>query len=312
MTRSIRYGALALFLFLMALVYVTTIQRTKGFSFNKIHSHHCYDPKWDFGPPHPEQEKLLKQIGEQPFTLLGSGKECYAFVSEDGEIVVKFFKQKHMKTRYLLNYLPLTKSMRAFHNETIHRHKARRQSLYQSYQIAYEKLQDETGVIYLHLTKTKYLKKTIHLRSKQGKPLTLNLDDMEFMVQRRATPIFDEINAHPENGERIITSIVDLIKARKEKGIGDNDINCERNLGIYQGKAFQIDVGEFYPMYPEPVTTKELHEATLDLRFFLERNHPQLITSLDKAIATCGCDLWEKKNSDKHSEVASTGAQPLM
>lgn len=284
MKRSIRYGAVALLLFLMTLVYVTIIKRTKGFCYSKIHSRHSYDPRWDFGPPNPEQEKLFEQITEQPFILLGSGKECYAFVSEDGEIVVKFFKQKHMKTRYLLNYVPLSKTMKALHQETINRHRVRRQTLYQSYQIAYERLQKETGVVYLHLTKTKSLKKPIHLRTKQGKHLTLKLDDMEFMVQRRATPIFDEIISHPEQGEQIISSIVDLIKSRKKKGIGDNDINCERNLGIYHEKAFQIDVGEFYPMRPEPVSQEELHEATLDLRFFLEKNHPHLIRSLDKAI----------------------------
>lgn len=284
MKHSFRTGVFALLLFLCPLIYFTTIKRTKGFSYPKIHSHHPYDPRWDFGPPNQAQEKLLDQIAAQPFTLLGSGKECYAFVSEDGEIVVKFFKQKHMKTRYLINYLPLSKSLKAPHQEILNRHQARRNTLYQSYQIAYERLQEETGVLYLHLTKTTFLKRAIHLQTKKGKRLTLKLDDMEFMVQKRATPIFDEINAHPEQGEAIITSIIELIKSRKGKGIGDHDINCERNLGLYEGKAFQIDVGEFYPTVPTPVTQEELQEATLDLRFFLEKNHPHLIPSLDRVI----------------------------
>lgn len=174
--------------------------------------------------------------------------------------------------------------MKALHQEVVNRHHFRRQALYQSYQIAYERLQEETGVEYLHLTKTRYLKKAIHLKTKNGKTLTLKLDDIEFMVQKRATPIFEEINAHPEQGEKIIASIIALIKSRKKKGFGDNDINCEKNLGIYNGKAFQIDVGEFYLIFPQPVQKEELVKATLDLRFFLEKNHPHLITSLDKAI----------------------------
>lgn len=284
MKRHLRYGSIALLLFLVTLTYVTSIKRTKGFCYAKIHSRYSYDPRWDFGSPNPTQKQILTQISKQPFTLLGSGKECYAFVSEDGEFVIKFFKQKHMKTQYLLNYIPLPKPMKAMHQEVINRHYFRRQALYQSYQIAYERLQEETGVEYLHLTKTKYLQKAIHLKTKNGKTLTLKLDDMEFMVQKRATPIFDEINTHPEQGEKIIASIIDLIKSRKGKGIGDNDINCEKNLGIYNGKAFQIDVGEFYPTFPLPVKKEELVKATLDLRFFLEKNHPHLISSLDKAI----------------------------
>lgn len=284
MKHSFRTGVFTLLLFLSPLIYFTTIKRTKGFSYHKIHSHHAYNPRWDFGLPTQTQEKLLDQIATQSFTLLGSGKDCYAFVSEDGEIVVKFFKQKHMKTRYLLNYLPFSIRVKALHQEVLNRHQARRSSLYQSYQIAYERLQEETGVLYLHLTKTTSLKRAIHLQTKKGKRLTLKLDDMEFMVQKRATPIFDEIDAHPEQGEAIITSIIELIKSRKGKGIGDHDVNCEKNLGLYEGKAFQIDVGEFYPAVPTPVTKKELQEATLDLRFFLEKNHPHLIPSLDKAI----------------------------
>ena len=284
MKKSLHYRTAILLVFLIAFFYVNCIKRTKGFCYAKIHSKHDYDPKWDFGPPNDDQEKLLERIGRESFTLLGSGKECYAFVSEDGEIIVKFFKQKHMKTNYLLNYLPLSKGVKSIHFETVNKHHAKRKALYQSCQIAYEQLPSLTGVEYLHLTKTKYLKQTIHLKTKKGKKLTLKLDDMEFLVQKRATPIFEEINAHPEDGEKIITSIIDLIKTRRERGIGDSDINCERNLGIYQGKAFQIDIGEFYPTYSGLPTQEELYQATLDLRFFLENNHPHLISSLDQAI----------------------------
>jgi hypothetical protein len=286
MKRSPHYKTAILLVFLIAFFYINCIKRTKGFCYAKIHSWHEYDPKWDFGPPNDEQKKLLEQIEREPFTFLGSGKECYAFVSENGEIIVKFFKQKHMKTNYLLNYLPLSKRMKAIHFETVNKHHANRQALYQSYQIAYEQIPSLTGVEYLHLTKTKHLKKTIHLKTKKGKKLTLKLDDLEFLVQKRATPIFEEINAQPEAGEKIIISIIDLIKARRKKGIGDNDINCERNLGIYQGKALQIDIGEFYLTYSGLPTQEDLYQATLDLRFFLEKNHPHLISSLDQAINT--------------------------
>ncbi|QVL56806.1 MAG: hypothetical protein KFB93_05325 [Simkaniaceae bacterium] len=286
MKRYFAYAAVALAFFLCTLTYFTCIKRTKGFCYTKIHSRYGYNDRWDFGTPTKSQEKLLDQIAEQPFSLLGSGKECYAFVSADGEIVVKFFKQKHLRTQYILNYLPVPKVIQALRNETLNRHTVKRKALYQSYQIAYERLPEETGVLYLHLTKTKYLKRAIHIKTPKGKNLTLKLDDMEFMVQKRAYSIFDEIIAHPENGKKTINSILQLIAKRNKKGIGDNDINCERNLGILEGKAIQIDVGEFYPALPKQVTKKELRRATLDLQTFLDENHPELASYLESQVNT--------------------------
>ncbi len=284
MKRYFTYASVALALFLCTLTYFTCIKRTKGFSYPKIHSRYSYDHRWDFGAPSKNQEALLDRITEQPFTLLGSGKECYAFVSSDGKIVVKFFKQKHMRTQYVLNYLPVPRAIQALRNETLNRHKVKRNALYQSYQIAYERLPEETGVLYLHLTKTKYLKRAILLKISDKKCLKLKLDDMEFLVQRRAYSIFDELKAHPENGKEIISSIVELIENRNKKGIGDNDINCERNLGIIGKKAVQIDVGEFYPSVPKVEIQDELKQATLDLHTFLEQNHPELASYLESQL----------------------------
>lgn len=277
-------ATLGLLAFLVIFVYFTFFRRVQGFCYHKIHSCHGYNPRWDFGPPSEEQEKLLDKIAAQPFTLLGSGKECYAFVSEDEEIIVKFFKQKHMKTEYLLNHIPLSQELRMIHNETLNRHRDKRARLYQSYQIAYERLPQETAVLYLHLTKTDYLKRTIILMTPKGEKLILKLDDLEFLVQKRVRHIFDYLTVHPEQGKAVICSILDLIVSRSKQGIGDNDINCERNLGLLDGKAVQIDIGEFFPAFPALPSREELITATLDLKAFLEFHNPQLIPFLDQQI----------------------------
>ncbi len=276
---------LLLFLLLFIPVYFTTIKRTKGFSYKKIHSRYAYDSRWDFGPPNEKQRALLEKVTKKPFTLLGSGKECYAFVSADGETVIKFFKQKHMKTHYLLNYFPLSREIKMVRNEMLNRHKALRNKLYQSYQIAYQKLSEETSVLYLHLTKTKHLKLPIHLEYGGGKRLTLKLDDMEFLIQKRATPILDYLRAHPDKGKETIDAILTLLRTRRGKGVGDSDIDCRKNLGFLNGRAIQIDIGEFFPALPTLPDRQELELATLDLRAFLEENHPPLVSYLDDQIA---------------------------
>ncbi|MBF5059458.1 hypothetical protein [Candidatus Neptunochlamydia vexilliferae] len=275
---------LFLLLLLFIPVYFTSIKRTKGFSYKKIHSRYAYDSRWDFGPPNEKQRALLEKITKEPFTLLGSGKECYAFMSADGETVIKFFKQKHMKTRYLLNYLPLSKEIKMVRSEMLNRHRAFRNKLYQSYQIAYQKLPEETGVLYLHLTKTKHLKLPIRLEYGNGKRVTLKLDDMEFLVQKRATPILDYLRAHPKKGKEAINAILTLLHTRRGKGVGDNDIDCRKNLGFLDDRAIQIDIGEFFPALPALPNKEDLRLATLDLRAFLEETSPSLVTYLDDQI----------------------------
>ena len=88
----------SLTLFASLFLYVNFIKRTKGFCLKKIVSYHEYHPKWDIGPLTSEQESLLNEISSQTFRYLGSGKECYAFESEDGKLVLKFFKQKQTGT----------------------------------------------------------------------------------------------------------------------------------------------------------------------------------------------------------------------
>jgi len=280
------YISFALALFLSALIYSTCIKRTKGFSYIKIHSRHPYNHRWDFGPPSKNQQELLNKIASQTFSLLGSGKECYAFVSADGKIVVKFFKQKHMRTQYILNYFPLPKAIQTLRNEMLNRHQTKRNTLYQSYQIAYERLQEETRVLYLHLTKTKNLKQTIHLKTPKGKNLILLLDNMEFLVQERAFSIFDQLNIAPEKGKQIIPSIIHFIEKQNAKGIGDSDINCEKNLGVIGNDIIQIDLGAFYPSVPKSDIKEEVKKATFDLKAFLEKNHSGLVSFLENQVNT--------------------------
>ncbi|NGX51628.1 MAG: hypothetical protein K1060chlam2_01501 [Chlamydiae bacterium] len=280
---------LSAFIFLSFFSYITFIKRIKGFSIKKILSHHPYNSRWDFGTPTQEQEELLDQIASDSFTLLGSGKECYAFVNEAGTIVIKFFKQKHMRTQSILNHIPLAPHLKLLHQETITRRSHHRNRLFSSYQIAYEHLPSQTGLLYLHLNKTKHLRRTIRLIEPSGREHLLELDKMEFLLQKRATSILDSLTSLMEKnrGDAVratIASILDHIAIRRELGIGDDDINCERNLGLIDGAVVQIDVGEFFLSLPSTPSREEYSAATEDLRQFLEPRSSELAIFLKSEI----------------------------
>ena len=110
------------------------------------------------------------------------------------------------------------------------------------------------------------------------------MDDMEFLIQKRVHHIFDVLSESPEKRKQTIDAILDYLTLRNKRGIGDNDINCERNLGILDGKVMQIDIGELYPAVSKLPNRKELITATLDLKDYLERNHTELVSYLDMSI----------------------------
>ena len=290
------------------LIYAYFIEHTKGFCLEKIYSRHTFNPRWDFGTPTNEQEKLLNQIASDAFTLIGSGKECYAFANEQGTLIIKFFKQKLMCTQSILNYLPLSHYQKSLHQEMITRRIQHRKRLFSSCQIAHEHLRAQTGVLYLHLNKTNSLNRKICLIDpSSGKKHWLQLDDMEFVVQKRAYDTFSTLQSFIENDQidhakALIISILDLIHQKKILGIGDSDTNFVHNLGTINGEVCHIDVGHFFLTLSSLPTYEDYTTATRELLFFLYNRRPDLALYLqDEINRRTFCDINEK---DKYENNA--------
>jgi len=278
----------SLTLFACLFIYVNFIKRTKGFCLKKIVSYHEYHPKWDIGPLTAEQEKLLDQISSQSFYYLGSGKECYAFESEDGKLVLKFFKQKHMHTRSAFNVWPFTKIpyLNTIQTQKIARRTHLRNQTFMSYLIGYTHFPDRTGLLYLHLNKTHNLKRKVTLYPPNGGKTTVDLDGMEFLVQKRAITVLNYLDQLLEENKikeckQAIGSILDLFITRSKSGISDFDNNCKRNIGFMKGRASLIDVGEFRLIPPTYPSADEFYQATDDLKAYLSEKSPELEEFLD-------------------------------
>src|SRR3989304_3794415 len=85
-------------LFLFCLLFVAVERfcyvQTQGFRVEKSLPPPHRDVRWHFPAPSEEERIELKKTLSQPFTFLSKGNECYAFVSEDGQYVLKFFKHQ--------------------------------------------------------------------------------------------------------------------------------------------------------------------------------------------------------------------------
>ncbi len=122
--------------------------QTGGFRPSKVMCERPHTFHYPVPPPSAGALKEINQLFEKPFTFLGRGVQCYAFLSADGTTVLKLFKHHHFGLPSdLLHYLPGSKSV-------LQKRNRRLQHIYKSALIAASWLKNESGILYLHLEKT--------------------------------------------------------------------------------------------------------------------------------------------------------------
>ncbi len=239
---------------------------TDGFAEVKIRSTYSYHPEWEPS----EYPALAADVLDQPYRYLGRGAQCYAFLSEDGKYVLKFFRHDHLRRK--------GKVLRDF----------------ASYKIAFDALRAETGLLYLHLNKTKNMGKTLTFFDKIGVRHRVNLDEMEFLVQRKAELALPTLKQWLDAGEvdkakEGISSLVNLVRERCKKGIFDKDPDFRTNFGFTAMGAMQLDAGRFRwdPKEKDPkIYQNELRSITQGLQQWLEKEYPELSLYLEQLLAS--------------------------
>jgi len=205
----------------LLLVKVLCHRATDGFALWKIRSEHIFDPRWEVS--FPKEETTVQSALQQKFHYWCKGGQCYVFLSEDGQFVLKFFKFSHLKGK-------------------------RWKKDFKSYKLAYEELRRESALLLLHLNPTVNRYGKLTLVDRLHIEHVLSLDDTLFLLQRRAELIFPSLSASMEKGDvegakNKISSLVQLLFCRAERGIEDNDSNVRKNFGFIDGRAVMIDVG---------------------------------------------------------------------
>lgn len=256
--------------------------KTDGFAMTKIGSDLVYDPKWDVSC---NNLKEVKKILNQPFTYLSKGVQTYVFASEDGKYVLKLLRHDHMRPAPWVRLLPDRSA-----KPRIEKKQSKLNKDFTSYKIAYEELKDETGLVFLHLNKTDHLKQSLILIDKIGISHTLDLDQFEFLVQKRASLIYPTLSdliekGKIEEGKKALSTLVHLLEVRFEKQIFDKDSDLNTNFGFIENTAVQIDIGRFKKNHPERRHKKEVILHTTDhLHQWLMVRSPVLDEHLKAAI----------------------------
>jgi hypothetical protein len=268
-------------------------RQTDGFSIALIHSDLSYNPAWETAPISPETRAELEKVFSQKFHYLGCGGQSFAFVSENREYVIKFFKHRIRKPFTFLLTFPLPGIFELSRLHKLEKALFKLNRDFTSYKIAYEDLQEETGLIYIHLNKGTQLNRSLRIVDKIEIEHDIDLDNIEFVVQRRADHIYPRIDAQMAIGDlaaakQSVHSILELIVNRCKKGIFDEDPRIHNNLGLIGSKAIFIDIGRFVRDPQRTLPNVYLNDLKIIIakrfRSWLESSHPELVSHLEQEL----------------------------
>lgn len=271
-----------LLLFSIALLCYLFFPDRKHFSLQKISSCLPFSPLWETAPPTKQEKEFLKELCIKPFEYLGEGAECYAFVSHDGAHVLKFFKMKHLTPKNWLRYLPFS-LFEKYRLQKIDRRILRQKQLFVNYKAAYETLREETGLILIHLNKTKDFLPSTLLLDKRGRKHRIDLDRFEFVIQQKATLVQEHIAQLMRQGDvrrakQALVSLLEHIRLQCSRGFIDGDSGINHNYGFVEDRVIHFDIGRLtYDESGEKASQGELLRVVKKLESFLETSYPELL-----------------------------------
>ena len=239
-------------------------------------------PEWEIPFEELADPELLHRILSQKFTYFNKGSQSYVYISEDKQYILKFLKQDKLHPNTWLAYLPL--SFNPHYKKSLFL-KKKRISTFSAIKTAFSEFKKETGLLYVHLNRTKSLNKKITLFDRKGNLHVVDLDQTSFLVQKKANLIYVRIaelmsESKIEEAKQIISSVFALVDKLGKRGVVDNDPILRKNFGLIDDMAVQIDIGRLR-IDPERIINlqhkQEIASITHSFKTWITKNHPELL-----------------------------------
>lgn len=266
---------------------------TDGFWVSNIASDLPYDSRWETRPLTPTEMSTMKTILSQKYTYLGKGCQAYVFQSADGQYVLKFFKYQRYRIKPWVEWFTFIPAVTRHKQERLEHKKAKLERFYTGWEVAFDELQQETGLMYVHLNKTEDLKHTLTIADKLGFEHAVDLDQIEFLLQKKAVMFTDEINrmmgsGNEDEAKDLIFSFIGMLLTEYQRGLADGDHAIMQNTGVIDGHPIHIDVGQFRrdpSMKNHEVWKQDLFNKTYKFNIWLNSHYPTLAEPFQKVVS---------------------------
>jgi hypothetical protein len=196
----------------------------------------------------PDHDSFFYTVSQQPLSWLGRGMQVVVFETQDQKYVVKFFQMTRLKepaVHGFMKNLVMKETKEHKENRTSHR-----EEIFKSSKICFEELQEETGIVYVHLNRTQNKLFGIKLIDKFGQSHRIRGDNSSFVVQKRCSFLIPTITKLMDSGQveiakKRVDQIFDLLVSVAKKGFvdGDDALIRNNNMGFSDDRAIYIDTG---------------------------------------------------------------------
>lgn len=257
---------------------------TDGFHLSKIHSSFDENPVWNLPSLKKEEKSEILKILDQKFFYIGKGRQAFVFESEDGKYVIKFFNQERFRLPEWMEKIPLPSYLEERRKFKSCKREQRVIPSFLSFKLAYEKMKEETGFVFLQLNRIHQFEKPLSIIDPIRREDEIDLNTVEFVLQKKVKMIYPALEQiKKEKGqeafENAIQSFLNVILSRLSKGIVDDDLDVEINYGFIDEKAILIDAGrlseDFRVILRHPYFKRELLKSTKFFLRWLRKNHPE-------------------------------------
>ena len=260
------------------------VYRSDGFSLSKIQG------KLVSGQANIPDQEILQSL-DQPYTYLGKGRQCFVFISEDGKHVIKFINYRRFSLPSWLFAVPLTHDLQLWLAAIEDRRRLRFDETINSFHLAIDQLREETGLEYIHFQQGDGLS-FLSLTDRAHRTFQIDLNNIAFVLQKQATPIFDEFETRwhlqgTKGLEEGIAQFCSFVQKRCALQIADDDRDVGINFGFIQGQPILIDPGRIYvdpSLQSKTRIDQETRIATKRLRKWLKIKHPETVAYLDQIV----------------------------
>lgn len=283
---------------------------TAGFRMHKIQFDLPVNENWNVEISEEKKERL-RSLLNQEFHYLGKGRQSYVFASRDGNYVIKFFRYHLVRPRFGLYLLQFPKFLNEYREYRLNGKRQQFENWMKSYKLAYKEVREETGLEYVHLTKTHNFTDKLVIRDSLNRKYFINLDQHGFLLQKRVKLLQDQLessvkNQDEEKMKRIIKGYVKTITQRHQKGIKNKD-SALHNYGFLPSdtdadEIYEIDVGRFSKQSPSNDYDSLVNQIFANgerLKEYLECYMPSLVSVFDEYV------LIEAKKYFYDSELSS-------
>lgn len=226
-----------------------------------------YQAAWDSSPLDVKEQARIDQLLDQPFHFLGKGNQSYAFESQDQKYVLKFFRFKHLKPSWFLEWMPAIPFLAEDQKKKERSKQKRLERVFRSYKIAYALDQDNTGVLFIHLNRSKHLQQTMTVIDKLGFKHSVELDSTIFILQEKGRickEVLGELLKKRKVSEtkQKIRALLDMYVSEYKRGLYDKDYNLMHNTGFLNEKPFRLDAGRLH--YCEEMKIPSIYISDLE------------------------------------------------